>query len=620
MEKRKEKKARNKISVFCITSVLLLFLILETRSGMQLSENPIWYVGPLDPPSYPNFTSIQEAIDDPRVLPGHVIEVLENRTSLLPEAPYYENVVLNKSLTIRNRLGDRPIIDGRGNGTVVCINASNVNFTGFNIQNGNYGIYVANSSSHDNITANAVQLTKSVGIYVGGGGNNFLKENNVKISRGSGVEIHSPNNILRSNMMNDLMSSFDRHNFGIYDFDIDVDNSNMVNGKPIYYMNESNLVIDPLTFPSIGYLGLTSSENVTVRNLTLKNNGQGLLIVNSTGINVENLTLTDNGQGLLIVNSTGINVENLTLTGNEVGVELVRTNTSTVKNVKANGPIGVSLQYSNDSTIVGNTIIGYQLYGWASGIIMNHSHNSTIVGNIIIGYQLGGCGIFVDFSHNSTIFRNDILENLYGIILENSNGSKIYQNNFINNPEQIWSSGGSTAEWDNGREGNFWSDYEGEDSNGDGIGDQPYLVDQNPLMEEWVFQKTFNVTRYGGKYAVTTFSNSTRASLNWTRDQMRISFKLTSGTNELINITIPRDWLEGPFNVRLNGTTLEPEYFRVSEDTNNSYVFFNFTAGRYSVEIIGTRTLGFRSGDLNNDGIIDIFDIVIVALSFGEED
>jgi len=593
MEKRKEKKARNKISVLCITSVLLLFLILETRSGMQLSENPTWYVGPLDPPSIPDFNSIQEAIDDPRVLPGHVIEVLENRTSLLPEAPYYENVVLNKSLTIRNKPGHRPIIDGRGSGVVVRINASNVNFTGFNIQNGNYGIYVDDGSSHDNITANVVRLT-GVGIYVSGGGNNFLKGNNVTISGSSGVEIHSPNNILRSN----LMSGFDGHNFGIYDFYIqDVDNSSKINGKPVYYLNKSNLVIDPSTFPSIGYLGLINSENVTVRNLTLENNGQGLLIVDSVDIHVENLTLTDNGQGLLIVDSVDIHVENLTLTGNEVGVELVRTNTSTVKNVKAYGGYGVTLQYSNDSTIVGNTIISDRPLG------------------------VGSFGIIMYYSHNSTIVRNDILGNLYGITLQNSNGSRIYQNNFINNSEQIWSSGGSN-EWDNGREGNFWSDYEGEDSNGDGIGDQPYLVDQNPLMEKWVFKKMFNVTRYGGKYlyVVTTFSNSTRASLNWTRDQMRISFKLTSGTNELINITIPRDWLEGPFNVRLNGTTLEPEYFRVSEDTNNSYVLFNFTAGRYSVEIIGTRTLGFRSGDLNNDGIINIVDIVIVALSFGEED
>lgn len=44
--------------------------------------------------------------------------------------------------------------------------------------------------------------------------------------------------------------------------------------------------------------------------------------------------------------------------------------------------------------------------------------------------------------------------------------------------------------WDNGEEGNYWSDYTGEDLDGNEIGDTPYLIpdkgkatDNYPLMK-----------------------------------------------------------------------------------------------------------------------------------------
>lgn len=69
-------------------------------------------------------------------------------------------------------------------------------------------------------------------------------------------------------------------------------------------------------------------------------------------------------------------------------------------------------------------------------------------------------------------------------------GATFYHNNFIDNLYQvstIFSDSYSMQCFDNSGEGNYWSDYKGKDENGDGVGDTPYVIDENrsdryPLM------------------------------------------------------------------------------------------------------------------------------------------
>ncbi len=57
-----------------------------------------------------------------------------------------------------------------------------------------------------------------------------------------------------------------------------------------------------------------------------------------------------------------------------------------------------------------------------------------------------------------------------------TNNNTFYHNNFINNQIQAWDYTSSTTNvFDNGKEGNYWNDYHGTDSNGDGIGDTPFI-------------------------------------------------------------------------------------------------------------------------------------------------
>jgi hypothetical protein len=65
-----------------------------------------------------------------------------------------------------------------------------------------------------------------------------------------------------------------------------------------------------------------------------------------------------------------------------------------------------------------------------------------------------------------------------------------YHNIFTNNNKNVYDSWNNLTApnvWDNGEEGNFWGDYNGTDDNRDGIGDTPYVInddniDYYPLM------------------------------------------------------------------------------------------------------------------------------------------
>lgn len=109
-------------------------------------------------------------------------------------------------------------------------------------------------------------------------------------------------------------------------------------------------------------------------------------------------------------------------------------------------------------------------------------------------------------SSNNRIIGNNITTNVYGIGLTlSSTDNNLFYNNFEENNAQAYCDTQSSGNfWDDGYPsgGNYWSDYNGTDSDHDGIGDVPYLIesdnqDDYPLMNPW-FHKIGDVN-YDGK-------------------------------------------------------------------------------------------------------------------------
>ncbi|NLF88164.1 hypothetical protein GX563_05000 [Candidatus Bathyarchaeota archaeon] len=162
-----------------------------------------------------------------------------------------------------------------------------------------------------------------------------------------------------------------------------------------------------------------------------------------------------------------------------------------------------------DDTVSGVTVQNLNINWFSIGVYIRTTNN-TLTGNAvkdnIVGVLLSGSA--------NNISMNYISDNRQGLFFgfEQVNGSSfnipadidVSRNSFLFNEMQL---SGCVCEvynftearhtWDHDGRGNYWSDYNGTDSNGDGIGDTAYIIDplnydRYPLIESPARQPTPN--------------------------------------------------------------------------------------------------------------------------------
>jgi len=164
--------------------------------------------------------------------------------------------------------------------------------------------------------------------------------------------------------------------------------------------------------------------------------------------------------------------------------------------------------------------------------------------------------------------------------------------------------------WDNGLEGNYWSDYAGADKNRNGIGDSPFLItpletkqyDRYPLMGMF-----FSVNTSVG-YDVNIISNSTVEYFAFFESNRTIKICVSNVTvNQtygFCRIRVPHALMNETDQITVEGA--EPYYvnYTLYDDGHNRWIYFTYQHSALLVTICSGKTTSSQS--LQKENIIQL--------------
>jgi parallel beta-helix repeat protein len=302
------------------------------------------------------------------------------------------------------------------------------------------------------------------------------------------------------------------------------------------------------------------------------NGTSSVIFIQANNVCVKNFTLRKSGA---LLYDSGIRIERSS--GNVISNNIISSNYE-----------GISLIIASSNNVISGNIISNNY----DGISLFPSSNNVISGNIISN-NYGGITLIA--SSNNVISGNTIALNDYcGISILSSINNIIYRNNF-NNTVQVQSDS-SINVWNYGFEGNYWSDYIGQDMNGDGIGENPYIIDANnqddhPLLGTFF---EFEVVLKKNVYDMTIISNSTISDFKFEIGSetgnkiIRFNIIGEDNTTGFCRVMIPIELMNNTFIIFVDDEEISPVILEITNETH-VYLYFTYNHTSQVISIISSR-------------------------------
>ena len=258
--------------------------------------------------------------------------------------------------------------------------------------------------------------------------------------------------------------------------------------------------------------------------------------------------------------------------------------------------------YSSANSVVSDSVI----INNSNGLMLYYSSNCLFLNNVFSG---NAQAIILYFSSVNTFAGNSLSGDSVGVFLpQSSSRNYFYHNNF---EDEIQISSDSLNTWSRGNEGNYWVYYNftGRDLNGDGIGDEPYRIDERnldyfPLMGSFSEYElnVGNMTPH-----ITIISNSTISDLKFrigNETGNRIISYIAFGESDTMGfcrIMIPTTLMPTPCSVA-DSTGLIPASLLAASNETNSYYYFGYLHENMTISIIYSKELALYTELLDKYG------------------
>jgi len=386
-------------------------------------------------------------------------------------------------------------------------------------------------------------------------------------------------------------------------------------------------------FEGTGIL-LSGINNVTIKNLTIKEFNCGIFIEGSSAVCI----LGNNIDGMYVYgkSSSGILLSYysnyITILGNNITncyycIELsFSSNNSILGNKIRSDYYGILLDNSLNNSILGNYVTGL-----SAGIYLMRSSHNIISENTICAYS--GIKLFADENSifdncitnssygielsgfRNSVFKNNLVSNYYGIFLDGSENiiyannitrnycgiyiytspflaapNVFYYNNFVSNTcAHVYIKYQRRDIWDNGYPlgGNYWSDYTGTDTDFDGIGYPPYKIDLNNI-DHYPLMGVFSSFSTSLAHCINVLSNSTIEDFDYFEFnhtiRMRVSNMTASQSYGFCRLTIPHVLLSPPYSVVIDDDLVP--YIKVYENETLSIIYFSYQHSTLDIIIV----------------------------------